>query len=72
MRRASYREAIAWIASNDGDGDDCRLDEREVGYLVTSCLVADVFGVPNERVGRDVVRERVKADKADALSKGAA
>jgi hypothetical protein len=57
MKRASYREAVAWIAQNDEpeDGDA----DNVAGYISTT-LVADIFGVDQERVGRDVVRYRVK------------
>jgi hypothetical protein len=58
MKRASYRDAIAWIAANDSDGDPDRLDPEQVGLLVTSTLIADIFEVGREKVGRDVVRKR--------------
>lgn len=60
MKRASYREAIAWIAANDSAGDDDALDPEAVSYLITSALVADIFDVPQDRVGRDVVAQRKK------------
>ena len=63
MKRASYREAIQWVADNDGSGDAERLDLEEVSYLVSSLLVADLFGVDPERVGRDVIRKRKQLDK---------
>jgi hypothetical protein len=62
MKRASYREAVAWIAFNDGNGDTERLDEKHCAYLTSTCLIADLFGVPNERVGKDIVRYRAKED----------
>lgn len=58
MRRASYRHAIDWIAQNDSAGDSDAMDPAAVGYLVSSVLVADIFDVECERVGRDVVRRR--------------
>ena len=58
MKRASYREACRWVAANDSAGEDDAFVPEEVGHLVTSLLVADLFGVPSERVGRDVVRAR--------------
>jgi len=61
MKRASYREAIRWIAANDAPGDPDALDPNATSHLVTSCLVADLFGLPDERVGRDIVRERERA-----------
>ena len=62
VKRASYREAIAWIAENDSGGEDA-LDEVPVSELVTSSLVADLFCVDAARVGRDVVRYRVKSGR---------
>jgi hypothetical protein len=55
MKRASYRHAIAWVADND---DPTERDPGEVAYQISSLLVADIFGVEPERVGRDVVRFR--------------
>lgn len=62
MKRASYREAIRWIAENDSSGDD--LTEEECGSLVTSILVANIFDVDSDRVGRDVLKARKVAEKA--------
>jgi hypothetical protein len=56
MKRASYRHAIKWIALNDSSGDV--LDEEELSSLVTSLLVADIFGVEPERVGHDLMQVR--------------
>lgn len=58
MKRASYRHAIDWIAHNDSAGDPDALDEHAAGSLTTSVLVADLFDVDSDRVGRDVVRVR--------------
>lgn len=54
MKRASYREAVRWIAAND-DTDD--LMNGHDAYPVTVCLVADLFGKETEKVAADVVRE---------------
>lgn len=59
MKRASYREAIDWVAQMDSAGDDDALDPEVVGNLITAILVADIFGVESERVGKDVVRRRM-------------
>ncbi|HYK13839.1 MAG TPA: hypothetical protein VEW70_07635 [Burkholderiales bacterium] len=58
MKRASYREAIEWIAHNDGSGDDEADDPQHVAESVTACLVADLFNVDPLKVGADVVRAR--------------
>lgn len=59
-KRASYRHAVEWVAGNDSPGEDDALDVEWVSRLVTVCLVADLFGKPDEEVGADVVRFRVK------------
>ena len=58
MKRPSYREAITWIALNDGAGDDDAYDADVVSGLVTAVMLADIFDVPSDRVGRDIVRYR--------------
>lgn len=60
MKRASYREAIAWIADNDDGGSEDALEPTVVSKMITACLVADLFGVDSERVGNDIVRYRKK------------
>lgn len=67
MRRASYRNAIDWIANNDGAGDCDRLELEAVSYLVSSVLIADIFGVECERVGADIIRKRKQLIKAGDL-----
>jgi len=58
IKRASYKAAIAWVAENDSAADEDSLDPVAVSELITAQLVADLFGVPDEKVGRDVVRYR--------------
>lgn len=55
MKRPSYKFAIQWIEDND----DCTGDGPEdlQGYL-TVALVADLFGVGQEKVARDVINRR--------------
>ena len=55
MKRPSYKEAIAWIALNDAPGDDDALDIEATKCYVTSVLIADIFGVDDEKVGKDIV-----------------
>jgi len=59
MKRPSYRAAIEWIASNDDAGSPDALVPEIVGNYVSSCLVADLFGVEQSRVGLDVVLFRL-------------
>ena len=66
MKRASYRDAIDFIAFNDEDGSDDHLDEEAVKAMASVLLVASIFDVERERVARDVVRLRVKEAKAEA------
>lgn len=56
MKRASYREACQWIALNDSAGDD----DDDVQGFVTTALIADLFGVSDEKVAADVIRLRKK------------
>jgi hypothetical protein len=51
---------VAWIAHND---EAHEMDPQVVAYFVTSLLLADLFGVEPERVGRDVVRKRKELAK---------
>ena len=62
MKRASYRAAIEWVALNDSAADDDALDAEVAGQLITAALVADIFGVTSEKVGRDIVRVRQRED----------
>lgn len=68
MKRASYRDAIDWIAQNDSGADDDALVPERVAELVSSVLVADIFAVECERVGRDVVRCRKALHKLERKS----
>jgi hypothetical protein len=58
VKRASYRDAIDFIAQNDSPGCFNADDPKTVSELVSSQLVADVFAVDAIKVGRDVVRRR--------------
>lgn len=58
MKRASYREAIAWIGYNDSAGDPDALDATVASALVSAVLVADIFDVPAKKVGQDIVKYR--------------
>lgn len=60
MKRASYREAIAWIALNDSAADDDALDPLVAGTLVSSILIAEIFDVNSDKVGADIVKYREK------------
>lgn len=54
MKRASYREAIQWMADND---DTEWVEEEEDTLIsVTGALIADIFDVPQERVKDDLRR----------------
>ena len=57
MKRASYRAAIQWIVDND-DTEWAEYDKSTAMGTpsVTACLIADLFGVDDERIRRDVLR----------------
>jgi hypothetical protein len=54
MKRASYRDAIKWLAHND---DNEWLDDDYGLPSVAACLVADLFGAGDEKVKGDIVRQ---------------
>lgn len=62
MKRASYRAGVAHIACNDEPTD---LDADSVALYISTCLLADLFGVDVERVAADVVRKRVQWQRDD-------
>jgi hypothetical protein len=68
VKRASYRYAVAWVAENDSGGDHDALIPGEVQHLITAALVADLFDVPQEKVGVDIVRYRRKHGWKDKAS----
>lgn len=59
VQRASYRAAIEWIAENDDTEWIGETAEEDDPVSVTACLVADLFGVTQERVADDI-RRRLK------------
>lgn len=60
MKRASYREAVFWLAHND----DCEwIKNGEDTFSVATALVADIFGVHTDRVTKDLKRELAKEVK---------
>lgn len=58
MKIANYLEAVEWIALNDSSGEKTALNVREVSELITTVLVADIFGVEPKKVARAVIRKR--------------
>lgn len=66
MKRASYRDAVDFIAMNDNAGDgEAALEEAEVIGYASVLLVASIFGVEQDRVARDVVRLRERVAAAE-------
>jgi hypothetical protein len=60
MKRASYREAVEWIALNDSLGD-AAVDTRDtIAGFISVCIIADIFDVSRGRVADDVMRYREK------------
>lgn len=64
MKRPSYRAAIFWLTRND-DMSEIRRNPN-TPWLVTECMVADLFDVATEIVRQEVVRELTRMDKAAA------
>ncbi len=61
MKRASYREAVAWIAENDEDASWSETSEIDgISTYISTLLVADLFGVEATRVATDIARYRRK------------
>ena len=56
MKRASYREGVAWIAMNDETGSGHSAEDI-AGY-VSTLLLADLFNVEPEKVASDVASFR--------------
>jgi hypothetical protein len=54
MKRASYRDAIEFLAYND----DPTQTDPELMTTISTGLVASIFGVPDVRVIADVLRVR--------------
>lgn len=54
-RVASYMDAVRWIAFND----DCDLGTPDTGFIISICLVADLWREGDQvQVAADVVRVR--------------
>jgi hypothetical protein len=59
LKRASYRDAVSWIALNDEPGDR---DPETVAEIISVVLTAELFGAAPERVATDIIRYRTKHD----------
>lgn len=68
MKRASYRNAVNWIAWNDNAG--CGEGAEDIGSYVSSVLIAEIFDVPSSRVGKDIERIRIKNGMLPKTKKG--
>lgn len=55
--RASYREAIAWIAENDEPSFN---EVEDIASTLTVLLIADLWRKEPEEVARAVIRYRKK------------
>jgi hypothetical protein len=63
LKRASYRDAIDFIAYNDEPGADEALEINGVYGMATVLLISEIFGVPQKKVAQDVVKLRIKHPK---------
>lgn len=61
MKRASYRDAIGWMAWED---DTEWLSDGVGAISVTACLVADIFDVPREKVEVDLRKAVAKMNES--------
>lgn len=57
LKRASYREAIEYIALNDDPASNVQ-DPEEISGLISVALVAAIFGADPLRVANDVLKFR--------------
>lgn len=55
---ASYREAVAWIAEEDGAGDAECLELAHVSSMVSVALVSHVFKKDCIAVAKSIIRYR--------------
>ena len=55
MTDKDYCDCIQWIAEND---ESAAMDWREIEYLVTVCMVADLFGETPKSVAQSVIAVR--------------
>ncbi len=67
MKHASYRFAVQWIADAD---ESAEADLEVIKTLPSVLLIADPFGIENERVARDVLRRRTRSASAAAATGG--
>lgn len=65
MKRASYREAIEWLAYND---DNEWLDDEEPSPSVSAGLVRDLFDVDTEKLCADLKKACAKRDREESAS----
>lgn len=56
-RRASYRQAVEWIAANDSSADLLTDGPEEVAGYISVALVADIFGKDRLDVAKAVQRK---------------
>lgn len=55
-KRRMFAKAIIWIAQNDNAGNN-DTPEDVAGYIST-CLVCDLFGVPQDEIADHVMKFR--------------
>ena len=59
MDKPTYTQAVRWIALNDDED----IGTAATGYIVTICLVADLFGRSEGAVAVAVLAHRRRIDK---------
>lgn len=63
-KRASYHEAVEWIALNDEAED---MDAESIASFVTTCLVADLWDKDTAVVAADILKFKNSKAYKDAV-----
>lgn len=67
LSKQDYDFGVAWIANNDNPGD--KEGVEQVQHYLTVLLLADLWGVDNDKVAADVIQYRKIARADDAWFK---
>jgi hypothetical protein len=61
MKRPSYRDALYWLVANDDTQFLEYAPDSGLGSMsVAAVFAADMFGVTDEKIRADLIRERAK------------
>jgi DNA-binding sugar fermentation-stimulating protein len=62
MVRASYKQAVIWIAKNDNSNSATRLSWEALTKKTTIILIAEIFQQPVVKVAVDVVKYTIQLE----------